>query len=268
MDSQLCIQALVVSLVLVKLTLLTSLFLYWRFQKTYHGFSLWILSFACSAGIQSLYFFRGVIADFWSVGIANILLILSMLLLLEGLRRYNGARSALKVHLAGAAVCSVAVLYYTVVQNQFLPRNLLATGMFLLYTLLIAREGLRGASGKQRTVIKAMLFFLLLDSALRGFRIAAYIFYVGPASSFDSSMTFIAGFIINIIVAIGTAFSLVMLNGARLTEDLQIEKENVIDGQAQLIESQQQLRRTIQFSPFPLKAMQSHRIGQPFCPST
>ena len=81
MDSQLCIQALVVSLVLVKLTLLTSLFLYWRFQKTYHGFSLWILSFACSAGIQSLYFFRGVIADFWSVGIANILLILSMLLL-------------------------------------------------------------------------------------------------------------------------------------------------------------------------------------------
>ena len=252
MDSQLCIQALVVSLVLVKLTLLTSLFLYWRFQKTYHGFSLWILSFACSAGIQSLYFFRGVIADFWSVGIANILLILSMLLLLEGLRRYNGARSALKVHLAGAAVCSVAVLYYTVVQNQFLPRNLLATGMFLLYTLLIAREGLRGASGKQRTVIKAMLFFLLLDSALRGFRIAAYIFYVGPASSFDSSMTFIAGFIINIIVAIGTAFSLVMLNGARLTEDLQIEKENVIDGQAQLIESQQQLRRVINFSPFPL----------------
>ena len=198
MDSQLCIQALVVSVMLVKLTLLTSLFLYWRFQKTYPGFFWWILSFACSAGIQSLYFFRGVIAGFWAIGIANLLLVVSMLLLFEGLRRYNGAQSIQTLNLVGAAVVSAAILYHTAVQNQFLLRNLLATGMFIAYTLLIAREGLRGPSRKQRTVIQAMVVFLLLDAALRVFRLASYFGNYGSQSSFESSIVFISGFIVGL----------------------------------------------------------------------
>ena len=252
MDSQLCIQALIVALIMIKLTLLASLFLYSRYQKTYSGFSFWIGSFVCSAGIQLLYFMRGMIPDFWSLGISNILLTVSMLLLFEGMRRYTGSRSVIRLNLFFVAVFSAFVLYYAVGEKNFLLRTSLTTGMFAAYTFLIAREVLRRLTGNQNKAGMVLTGFLLMDLGLRILRVTAYVGNVQQERPFESTVIFLAGFVVNMVVAIGSAICLMMINGSRMTEELQTQTECVIAKQDELFDSQQQLRRTIQFSPFPL----------------
>ena len=252
MDSQLCIQALIVALIMIKLTLLASLFLYSRYQKTYSGFSFWIGSFVCSAGIQLLYFMRGMIPDFWSLGISNILLTVSMLLLFEGMRRFSDSRSVISLDLCIAAVFSVFVIYYTVMEKSFLIRTSLTTGMFAAYTFLIAREVMRRLTGNQNKAGMVLTGFLLMDLGLRILRVTAYVGNVQQERPFESTVIFLAGFIVNMVVAIGSTICLMMINGSRVTEELLNEKEIATQAQAELFESQQQLRRAIRFSPFPL----------------
>ena len=72
----------------VSLVLFLIMFIAWRTQKIYPGFSRWTMSKLCHAIGFTLIGLHGSIPDWLSIVVANLLLFTSVLLIMEGTRQF------------------------------------------------------------------------------------------------------------------------------------------------------------------------------------
>lgn len=252
MLAMLNLQTLMVCMVLVGVSLFICLVIYAKYQKTYYGYVHWLASFACSVTMLILFGLRGIIADFWSVVVANILGTAAMYLIYKGFCLFNGSLESWRRNIWPAIVASAAIIYYSLWQDDPLLRTLVMTACILSYSLLLVRACWVHRANGQRIACRLFTLLFFLFSLIGLLRSAIWLIFPGERGLYQLSAVNAAYLLSFVVMLIGLAFLLQLMNGLRVAQELENEKETTLSGQAQLIASQQQLRRAIQFAPFPL----------------
>ena len=89
------IRTVLLLLFLVSALLAVMLLIYWKTQKTYEGFSLWAGASVVVSLAYLLITLRGTIPEFFSIILANLLIILSVLMRLDGMSRFMKSQKIL-----------------------------------------------------------------------------------------------------------------------------------------------------------------------------
>ena len=252
MPATLNLQTLMVCLAVVGISLLICQVVYWKYHKTYDGYVHWLVSFTCSVTMLVLFGLRGVIPDFLSVAVANILGTAALYYIYKGFCLFNGSQETWHRHVWPAVIAAVAIIYYSLWQDDVLLRTLVMTVCVLIYALLLVQVCWRHRSNGQRIACRLFTLLFLSFSLFSLLRLGVWLIFPEQRGLYQSSAINAAFFLFFIVMLIGMAFFLILMTGLRLERELETEKENTLRGQRALVESQLLLRRAIRFSPFPL----------------
>jgi diguanylate cyclase (GGDEF)-like protein len=135
-----------------------------RSQQSLRG----VGSVACGflLGIPGVYLFtaRGTISPFASVVIANLLLLLTLILLYRGILRFLGSSRSLRPVWVASFVAMAIVFYFSQVQENIVPRLIAISLIIALVRFLIAKELFAHAAGRgtMRAFAFSMAGFALL----------------------------------------------------------------------------------------------------------
>ncbi|MCX6029436.1 MAG: PAS domain-containing sensor histidine kinase [Chloroflexi bacterium] len=228
------IRTLFALLALVNLLLCLALALFWRTQKTYPGFGLWV---ACNAGqaiFYALFTMRDVIPDFWSVVVAYALTTLAMVLRLEGIKRFLGAKRLWLPNFLAPLVVFLLLAFFTFGQDSVFARNLIVT---LSLTLILGRSAwllIVHAERQTRQLFWTLAAIQLVRASVLIARVVAGI--VSPANLplFSQTPANVGSILVIVIVDIALTISYLMLNSQRLAIDLTIAQRKAEENSRRL----------------------------------
>ena len=122
------IRTIFICVTVTELVLGLGMVLFWRTQRTYDGFGFWAACNILVAAAYLLFALRGAVTDFWSVVVANVLILTAISVRIKGIRLFLRAppwpwRMTFWVPAASALVLA----YFTLVQDDVLLRTLVVT---------------------------------------------------------------------------------------------------------------------------------------------
>lgn len=246
------LQTLMFIMAMVGITLLVVLFSYWKIQKTYQGYAYWLGSYACSVAMLLLFGLRGIVSDFLSIVVANIAGAVASYLLYLGFSRFNGAAASWRRNIWPALLTSVAVVYFTILKDDVMVRTLVMTGCNLAYSLSITADFWHCRAKTPRVACRLFTLLFLWFSLVSLVRTSVWLIEPAHRNLFHPSAINKLFLLNYLFVMICVAFLIILMNSLRMAVELLQEKENAVRVQQELVESQQHLRRTIRFAPFPL----------------
>ena len=218
------------------ISMLTTLFLsvimifVWRNHKTYTGFGFWAISNSTVAVGFMLIALRGTLPDFLTILTANTLVLGSLLLSFEGIRRFRSLADR-KFLSFGFVLLQIPLLgYFTYVEKSIIFRIIIISLINAAVSFLCAYELLRNHSKERLSAYRQVGFIFILYSV---FTIARAIFTYLYSDIRDlfvadwiQSLTFMA----TILFTIAWAFCYIILNAERTQQKLQetqIELEKI-----------------------------------------
>ena len=151
------IRTLFLILFLVNVILTLMLFIFWRSQKTHHGFRTWMLSLLVTSCGYFLYLNGGSVPVLLASPVANLLITLSVMMRLDSTGRYFWSRA-----LPGIVYCilipaALLLLYFTFLVDSVVIRGVII-GMLIvpsfLATALIAIRSREPETGSLGTVCR------------------------------------------------------------------------------------------------------------------
>ncbi len=214
---------LVLFLVNVFLTLMLASF--WKTQKTYEGFSLWMLSLLVISCGYFLFTLRGSVSDLLSVVIANILIILSVLIRFDAIRRFFLARP-LPVVMYGVLVpATIFFLYFTYGVDSVIIRAVITNVVLVPLIIVICILGLQIHEKESRVVRLGFFATLIIIASFLVVRLISWLVVPGEHSLLETTtpnfLFFTGGILTDILL---TGFFL-MLNMARSQAELRLSEE-------------------------------------------
>lgn len=205
---------------LVSVVLGITLLMIWRTHKTYPGFGLWAAGYVSAIPAFMLIALRGMIPDVLSIVVANLLILGSSILFLEGVRRFCGLTGRWMLSLSLLILPGVLNSYFTFVSNDTGMRivifSLFAAAIFGQASWILIRKAppdRRFSFLFTGCLFAAHTLFLLLRAGLTCLNVVPADFL---APSPVQSLTFLC----TIPVSIAWALGFIMLNSERLEMDL------------------------------------------------
>lgn len=198
----------------------------WRTQKTYPGFSRWTLSRLPNALGFLLISFRGMIPDWASIFVANILLFISPILLYEGIRKFLGKPYRDTLHYFFVGLLVTGFTYFLWVKPSVNARLMLISGLSSIVLLRCAWNLFTQVSPPLRPsywFTATLCAVAGIGLVLRFFTLAA-LPEISTPFIFDQWQNYL--FLGIIVVPIGWTFGFFMMTNARLTLELQWRKSD------------------------------------------
>ena len=195
-------------------------------RKTYPGFHSWTIGFACSGAGAMLIALRGLLPDFLSIVLANVLIAAMPFLLAWGLAVFLEARRrALRLHGALLALLLGVMVWATYVFPNLCVRVLVFSAVYFVFfasALYVAVRRLPEKLGGQNWLLVVMIFLALLTTGLR----------LALAVSQGKECTFLrnAGdwqcvlILMTVLSMVGIMASLIILNAQRM--ELELKEAN------------------------------------------
>lgn len=203
------------------------MFIIWRmYRKHYHGLSL-LFADMCFQTVASVFFLlRGIIPDVLSIVATNLFSVLGLLFILKGLERFFNQRSRRVYNYAIIAVYILAIVYFSAVENNLFIRNLLLSGIIIVFNGQCAGLLLRKLSPEFRKIAQFTAFVSIAYCVANVLRIAALIIIPQHendffASGIVNSTAIIVYSALNILITAG----LIMTVSQRVLLEVQTEKD-------------------------------------------
>jgi signal transduction histidine kinase len=216
------IRTVLVCITLTELVLCLVVILFWRTQRTYPGFPLWVACNTLLAGTYLLFSLRGVIPDFLTIVVANTLIAAALSARLIGLRQFFGmSLPRLQIAVLVPLVSFLALVYFTYVQDSVLARGTLITILAVTYLIECARLLLKSATPSTRPLYQTFaVVYLLYALCMIGRQIA---WFVVPESRglLAATPVNVAAFLLFIPLDIMVTSAYLIMNSQRMQEELQ-----------------------------------------------
>jgi diguanylate cyclase (GGDEF)-like protein len=206
--------------VAVSTTLYLVMLVAWRTQNTYPGFRRWMVSNLPNGLGWLLISLRGLIPDWASVVVGNILVLVSPLMIFEGIRQFRGKppRDWLNIGLLG--LVTVGMAYFTWVEPSVNRRVTIVTVYSLVVILRCTFELFSAPAPRLRPS------YWLTGStfALYGLILVLRLLTVRSLPSLDDPFQVDAWqsvlFLSNIVLSVAWTFGFFMMTNSRLTLEL------------------------------------------------
>jgi signal transduction histidine kinase len=236
------IRTLFLCLTLVDVFLSLVMWAYWKTQKTYPGFGLWVGCNLTIAVIYILFFLRGAIPIFFSIVVANTLIALAAALRLEGVKRFLGAKRAAYRNFLLLPALFVALYLYTYNMDSVLMRTLLGSAVIVWVDVAIAWRLTARVERSTRPAYTMIAVLFVLHALLVLYRSVVWMVDPTVRSLLTSNTPNELYFLFNVLFDIGWTVAFLTMNSRRLTEELE-------SAQAGVEESRRRLADTIDFLP-------------------
>lgn len=180
------IRTILLLLFLVSGLLALMLLIYWKTQKTYDGFSLWTWGAILLSVGYLLVMLRGIIPDFISIIIANILIIFAILMRVDSISRFTRAKPMTFGIYGILLPLFLLFLYFTYIDNSIGIRASLSSAAII--PCLIAIGIIAVVSGKQEKpyINYAFAGALFLTAIIHIIRALSWLFAAHPATIFST----------------------------------------------------------------------------------
>ncbi len=207
MSMYLDIRTLIVTGVCICFLLSSTLFLFRRTERAVRGIGSWGSGFLVLGIAYGLLSLRGMIADFLSIVVANTLLVVCLVLLYRGLRKFEGERPGEPVSIVSALVNVAGFLYFTYIIDSMAARIAILTLSSSVVAIQIGCFLVRKAPPLFRRAYRTEggIFFLIAATMIAR---ALYTFG-GPQT--NDLMT--AGIVHGIVMLASTVFAFTMVFG-------------------------------------------------------
>jgi PAS domain S-box-containing protein len=219
------IRTLFLIIFLVNASLALMMFIYGKTQKTYDGFMTWTISLLIFASGYFLFLLRGSIPDLLSIVIANNLLILSVIMRVDSLRRFISSK-ALPACIYGILLpVFILFLYFTFVFDSIMIRYLISILIISACTVTAIVFIITALYPENRSLRFAIAAILLLITILFIFRMVFWLIVPADNSLFSTSITNTSFFIVTVITDILFTGTFLMLNMARSQAEVRSSEE-------------------------------------------
>jgi PAS domain S-box-containing protein len=212
------IRTLFLILLLVNIILALLLFIFWKSQKTYNGFSIWMLSLVLVSCGYLLYINHG---SFFLLGLAgNLLIVFSVMLRLESVSRFYRETPLPAILYSVLLIITILLLWFRFADDSVIMRGVIIGAVIVpsfVGTALIALRADEPATWSLRATFAASLLvtgFLWGALVIRGAIIPGDHSLGGP-DPFNPVF-----FTVTILMDIVATASFLMLNMARSQEEL------------------------------------------------
>ena len=191
-----------------------------RTRRTYPGFGLWTAGTAASAAGFLLVVLRNAIPAFFTIVLANVLILAGAMLYFEGARRFRGAVAVRAFDASLVLVMASSLSYYTFVDDHVGMRIIIASlllavifGTGAIEFIRHAPEGLRTTSRITGGMFAIHGLFLVLRALLTALD-------PGVHDLFFPTAIQKATFLLPMFLGIAWTFGFLILNSQRLEADL------------------------------------------------
>jgi PAS domain S-box-containing protein len=214
------LRTLFLILFLVNAFLTLMLFTYWKTQKTYYGFATWMQSLLVISIGYLLFMLRDTIPAFFSVILGSILVVLSVVMRLESIRRYF-SRKSLPLLVYGIFIPFTGLyLYFTYITNSILLRTTFSTVIIVPCLLLTSLIALRVQEPENRLLRSGFAATLCIVAVVMTSRILAWIVFPREHSLLSTDPENTVFFIVTIVTDILSTGFFLMFNMARSQAEL------------------------------------------------
>ncbi|MDD3135687.1 MAG: PAS domain S-box protein [Methanoregula sp.] len=214
------IRTLFLNLFLVNAFLTLMLFTYWKTQKTYYGFATWMQSlFVISIGYLLL-MLRDTLPTFFSVIVANFLVMLSVMMRLESTRRFFWQKPVPFLIYGILAPLTGVYLYFTYVIDLPLVRTFFVTLLIVVCLLTTSLLALRVQEPENRILRFGFAATLCIIAVLMTSRLLIWLAIPGEHSLLSPDPENTVFFIATIVTDILSTGFFLMLNMARSQAEL------------------------------------------------
>jgi signal transduction histidine kinase len=215
------IRTLFIAHSLVSVALAALMIVFWRGRRSMPGLGEWTLA-TTFLGLTILGgALRGVIPDWLSIVVANMVGVAGAGAFWNGIRRFDGRAARWPVVLAAAIGIAAFTAHHTYVVNEVLGRIVVVSAVLAVFWLLSARELLRGpARTLPGTAIPAAIIFAL-NALTLVFRSASTAWAPHAPELFAYSPAQVIHFLVSLISNILIVVALLMMAAQRLQRELE-----------------------------------------------
>lgn len=219
------IRTLAIILVVINAFLTLMMGAYWVSQKTYEGFSMWVVSLLTSSLGFFLLSLRGIIPDLLSIPVSNTLLITGIMFRTDSVLRFLWSRPMKPWYYGLTIPVFLLFSYFTFVQENFLVRNSLNAYLTILALLVTGFYALGPGKNGDRTIRLSLSGSLVGAAAFVLVRNWYYIGWYPGASVFSGDVTNMLLYMALIISTILSTGFFLMLHMARSQSELRSSEE-------------------------------------------
>ncbi len=194
--------------------------LVWKTRKTYAGFGFWAAGNAASTVGFLLFALRGIIPDILTIVLANVLVLSTAALYLEGTRRFRGVSGRKILSIFLVIFFAVSLSYYTYVDNDAGVRIVILSLFVALFYALVAWELLGNAPSDLRFSYWLTGSLFAMYSLFMATRAFLAVLAPGPHDIYAPNLMHTFTFLLPLLLGIAWTFGFVMLNSERLEVDL------------------------------------------------
>lgn len=219
------VRTLIVVHALISLALAVLMIVFWRGHRSTPGLGEWTLGTALlGVGILGGGL-RGVIPDFLSIVVANVVAVISLAAFWNGIRLFDGRPGRWTGALLATAGVAAFLIHRTYIENDILDRIIVISAVLSVACQLCAYELLRGPVRTIRApAMLAALLFLAVASTL-AFRAVSTMVSPPEPDMFAPTAAQSIHFLVSLISKILVVVSLLMMAAQRLQQ--QVEARNV-----------------------------------------
>lgn len=208
-------------LTLITMLLSAAMIFVWSRYKTYAGFGFWAISNLTAAGGFFLVGFRGVLPNFLTIIVANALASVSLILSLEGIRRFRGLPDCRFFSICVMALQISLFAYFTYIYNSVNIRIIIISLLMTIVCLRCAFDLIRDASKQISHAYRQVGLIFALSAVVSVFRAIFTYLYSDFNDFFVSDWVQSLAFAAFILFAIAWAFGYIILNSERMQKELQ-----------------------------------------------
>jgi PAS domain S-box-containing protein len=198
---------------------------YWKTQKTYNGFQIWMAGLMVISAGYLLLMFRGFLPALFTIVLANLLIALSVMMRVDSARRYFRGK-ALPVKAYGALLLvAVFFLYYTFDADLIVVRNAVMTVLIVPCLFIAAYYAVETREPETRLLRFFFAGTLIAVDALMLARSGVWFTLPGEFTLLSTDLSNVLFFTGTIVTDILATCLFLMLNMARSQGELRSSEE-------------------------------------------
>jgi PAS domain S-box-containing protein len=219
------IRTLFLTLFLVNVVLTLMLFVFWKTQKTYEGFRIWMLSLLVTSCGYCLYMLEGAVPVLVSSTVANFLIALSVMMRLDGTGKYFRSQALPSIVYGTLIPAAFLLFWFMIITNSVIARGVIIGLLIVPCFIATSLIALRSGEPETRSLRYSFSASLLVTALLWTTIVVSGVVNPGDHSLGGPDPINPVFFIVTILMDIVLTASFLMLNMARSQAELRQSEE-------------------------------------------
>ena len=194
---------------------------FWRTQKTYPGFSLWVISYLMMVMINSLLWMRGYIPDYISMIGPLTLAVFISVTRLEGIKQFLGHKKFNYYNFIWPALVFLGGSYFLVIQDDVAWRNMILAIALIVLGIRIVQLLVTETLIKDKSLYYLVAITIIIYMLIYGIRAVDWLGFPNHHSIFEHSLFNYMCFLLMSLLEISLSILFIMLTSQRLAHELQ-----------------------------------------------